>query len=78
MTKAAQRIADIAEKLSPAAQQTLLDVAEVLAQPSSFFAGMSKAQQAELTRSLGEADRGETIDDADLDRELEALLAGRS
>lgn len=52
-------------------------MARALAQPARFFDVMTDAQRAELTRSLAEAERGEVTDDAELDRELDALIAGR-
>jgi predicted transcriptional regulator len=77
MTSTPQKIADIAESLSAPAQAALLDMARALAQPARFFDVMTDAQRAELTRSLAEAERGEVTDDAELDRELDALIAGR-
>lgn len=78
MTRTAQRIADIAEALSPEAQQALLDIAESLArQPRRFFDAMTEAERAELEQSIGEAERGETADQEQLDRELDRLFAGK-
>ena len=74
MTKTAQRILDIAERLDPDRQQMLLEIAEGLARPTRFFDAMTKSEQAELDRSLEEADRGEGITQEDLDARLDAIL----
>lgn len=78
MTKTAQKIADIADQLTPAAQQALLDIAETLATPRRFYDTMTEAQRAELDQSLAEAGAGQVIDQEQLDRELDALFATRA
>ena len=55
MTKTATRIATIADTLSPEAQQALLEVAETLAKPLSFYESMTAAQLAELDQAIAEA-----------------------
>lgn len=75
MTKTAQKIADT---LPAPAQAALLDMARALAQPTRFYDTMTDAQRAELAQSLAEAERGEVVDDAELDRELDALLSRRA
>jgi hypothetical protein len=75
MTKTAQRILDIAERLDPDRQQMLLEIAEDLAKPSRFFDTMTKNQREELDRSLEEADQGADITQAELDARLDAILA---
>ena len=78
MTKTAQRIATIAENLSPEAQQALLDIAENLAQPSGFYETMTNEQRTDLERSIAEAERGEVVGQAELDRHLDTLFAGKA
>ena len=78
MTKTAQRIADLAEGLSPEAQSALLQVAESLAQPTSFYPLMTPAQLAELDAAIAEADRGEVVDQATLDAHLDTLFAAKA
>ena len=79
MTEIVRKIADISETLSAEAQRALLDMAEALArsgpQAPGFIRGMSAAQRADLEQALGEARRGDLVDDAALDRELDALFA---
>lgn len=77
MTKAAQRIRDLAEQLAPEQQQVLLDIAESLVQPARFYDGLTDEQRADLARSLEEADRGEGVDRGALERRLDAVLSGR-
>ena len=78
MTKTAQRIADLAEKLSPEAQSALLDMAESLAQPTSFYATMTPAQRAELDAAIAEAGCGEVADQTTLDAHLDTLFAAKA
>ncbi len=78
MTKTAQKIADIADQLTPEAQQALLDMAESLAKPIRFYDTMSDAQRAELAQSIAEADAGRIIQQDELDAELDALFAKRA
>ena len=78
MTKTAQRISDIAAKLSPEAQRALLSVAASLEQSRSFYANMSVKQRAEIDTALGEADRGDVMDQAGLDEHLDALFAAKA
>lgn len=78
MTKTAQKIASIAERLPAAAQDALLDMAEALAKPTRFYDSMSEAERSELTQSIAEAERGEVADEAELDRELDELFAHRA
>jgi hypothetical protein len=78
MTKTAQKIADIAERLPAAAQDALLDMAEALAKPTRFYDSMTEAERHELEQSVAEAERGEVADQAELDRELDALFAPRA
>ena len=75
MSKTTQRLAEVAEALSPEAQAALLAIAENLARPESFDATMTPAQRAELQRSMSEAARGEVVTDTELDQHLDALLA---
>lgn len=78
MTKTAQKIADIAERLPAAAQDALLDMAEALAKPARFYDSMTELERAELAQSMAEAERGDVADEAQLDRELDALFARRA
>ena len=78
MTKTAQRIADLAEKLSPEAQTSLLDMAESLAQPASFYAMMTPAQRAELDAAIAEAGHGDVVDQNTLDIHLDTLFAAKA
>ena len=78
MTKTAQRIASIAEHLTPEAQQALLDIAENLARPTGFYETMTGEQRAELEKSIGEADHGEVIDQDELDKQLDAIFARKA
>ena len=75
MTKTAQRILDIAERLDPDRQQMLLEIAEGFAKPNRFFDAMTTREQADLDRSLEEADRGEDIIQAELDARLDAIFS---
>ena len=75
MTKTAQKIADIAETLPAPAQAALLDMAEALARPTRYYDTMTVAQRAELAEAIAEADRGDVGDEAEFDRELDALFA---
>jgi len=52
----------------------ILDMARSLA-GRSFYNVMTPAQRNELEQSIAEAERGEVIDQMQLDRELDALLA---
>ncbi len=78
MTKTAQKIADIADQLTPEAQQALLDMAESLAKPTRFYDTMTDAQRAELGQSIAEANAGQIIEQDQLDAELDALFAKRA
>lgn len=78
MTKTVQKITDIAERLSAPAQAALLDMAEALAQPTRFYDRMSERERAELAQSIAEADRGEVVDEAELERELDRLFADQA
>ena len=74
MTKTAQRILDIAEKLDPERQRLLLEIAEDIARPAPFFDDLAVADREDLDRSIAEADRGEGVTQAELDRRLNAVL----
>jgi hypothetical protein len=74
MTSTTREIVEIAEKLSPEAQIALLDVARSLA-GRSFYDVMTPAQRGELEQAIAEAERGEVVDQVQLDRELDDLLA---
>ena len=76
MNEIAKRILNAAERLRPDQQQVLLDIAESLAKPSRFFESMSERERAELDRAIDEADRGETVTQAELDRRLDVLRHG--
>ena len=79
MTKTQQRLVDLADALSPEAQQALLDIAESLArQPRRFYDGMTEVQRAELAASIAEADRGDVAGQDQLDHELDSLFAGKA
>lgn len=78
MTKTTQRIAEIADKLSPGAQRALLDIAESLSRPTSFFASMTQDQLDELEQSITEAQRGDVTDQADFDKHLDRLFAKKA
>ena len=78
MTKTAQKIAGIADQLSPDAQLALLDMAESLAKPARFYDAMTDAQRADLDQSIAEADAGQVADQEQLDRELDAIFAKRA
>lgn len=78
MTKTAQKIADIAERLPAAAQDALLDMAEALAKPTRFYDSMTETERSELAHSIAGAERGEVIDEAELDRQLDELFARRA
>jgi hypothetical protein len=74
MTRTTQQIIEIAETPSPEAQYALLDMARSLA-GRSFYDVMTPAQRDELEQSIAEAERGEVVDQVQLDRELDDLLA---
>ena len=73
MTKTAQRILDIAEKLDPERQRVLLEIAESFARSERFFDTLSSTDRADLDRSIVEADRGEAVTQAELDARLDAV-----
>jgi predicted transcriptional regulator len=75
MTKTAQRILDIAEKLDPERQRVLLEIAESFAKSERFFDTLSAADRADLDRSIVEADRGEAVTPAELNARLDAVLS---
>lgn len=78
MTKTAKRIADLVETLSPDAQAALLDIAEALARPHSFYDTMTPEQRAELELSLAQADAGDVISHDEVNAGIAALFAGRT
>jgi hypothetical protein len=73
MTSTTRQIVEIAETLSEA-QAALLDVAQSLAS-SGFYELMTPPRRGELEQAIAEAERGEVIDQVQLDRELDDLLA---
>jgi hypothetical protein len=58
MTTTAKKISEVAETLSPEAQEDLLRVAEHMASPASFYERMTPDQRAALDRAIAEADSG--------------------
>ena len=75
MSKTAQRIAEIAKKLPPDAQNARLGVAENLAHPRSCYAAMTPEQLTGLKASLLESGRDEVVSQGDLDGCLDELFA---
>ncbi len=78
MTKTAQKIADLAETLSPDAQAALLDMAQALAHQPSFYETMTPEQRTELDQAIADADAGRVIPLDDVDTELDAILARKA
>jgi len=77
MTKAAQRIREIAEGLAPDRRQILLDVAESLARPSQLYDTLTPEQRGELDQAIREAGRGEGVEHGELEARLDRVT-GRS
>ncbi len=75
MTTTTQKISDLAQTLGPEAQESLLHVAEHLAEPHSFYARMSSDQRAELATAISEADQGNGVSPAELETRLQSVLA---
>jgi predicted transcriptional regulator len=75
MTETTKRILDIAERLDPERQRTLLEIAESMAMPRRFFDTMTVYDRGELERSLKEADRGEGVTQEELNARLDAVVA---
>jgi predicted transcriptional regulator len=75
MTETTKRIVAIAERLDPERQRLLLEIAEDMARPRSFYETMSAHDRDELERSLQEADRGEGVTQEDLNARLDAIVA---
>lgn len=75
MTTTAKKITELAQTLRPEAQESLLHVAEHLAEPQSFYERMSASQQAELTTAITEADQGGGVSPAELETRLHSALA---
>ena len=75
MTETTKRIVDIAERLDPERQRLLLEIAEDMARPQSFYETMTAHDREELERSLQEADRGEGVTQQDLNARLDAIVA---
>ena len=75
MTETTKRIVDIAERLDPERQRLLLEIAEDMARPRSFYETMTAHDREELERSLQEADRGEDVTQEDLNARLDAIVA---
>ena len=75
MTETTKRIVDIAERLDPERQRLLLEIAEDMARPQSFYETMTAHDREELERSLQEADRGEDVTQEDLNARLDAIVA---
>jgi len=75
MTTTAKKITELAQTLGPEAQESLLHVAEHLAEPQSFYERMSPDQRAELSTAIAEADRGGGVSPAELETRLQSVLA---
>lgn len=75
MTTTAKKITVLAQTLGPEAQESLLHVAEHLAEPQSFYERMSPDQRAELARAIIEADQGGGISPAKLETRLQSAAA---
>lgn len=75
MTTTAKKIAELAQTLAPEAQESLLHVAEHLAEPQSFYERMSTSQRAELAIAITEADQGGGVSPAELETRLHGVLA---
>jgi predicted transcriptional regulator len=75
MTETTKRIVDIAERLDPERQRLLLEIAEDMARPRSFYETMTAHDREELERSLQEADRGVDVTQQDLNARLDAIVA---
>jgi hypothetical protein len=75
MTRTTQQIIDIAERLDPERQRMLLEIAEGMARPRSFYDSMTAHDREELERSLQEADGGEGVSQEELDARLDAVIA---
>ncbi len=75
MTSTTKKIAELAQTLPPEAQESLLHVAEHLAEPRSFYERLSSGQRADLATAIAEADRGGGVSPAELEARLQGVLA---
>ena len=75
MTTMTSRITRIVEALPHKAQQSLLQIAEHMAEPQSFYQRMSSQQRRELAASIVEADDEVGLSPADLETRLQSALA---
>ena len=74
MTEIPKRILDIAERLDPERQRTLLEIAESMSRPQRFFDTMTAHEREELERSLEESDRGEGVSQEELNARLDTIF----
>ena len=75
MTKTAEKITRLTERLSPDAQEHLLHMAEHLAASESFYEQMNKDQLRELDQAILEADEGRSVSPSELQLRLEHTLS---
>ncbi len=75
MTTMTSKITRIVEALPHRAQQSLLQIAEHMAEPQPFYQRMSSQQRRELTSAVVEADREVGLSPADLETRLQSVLA---
>ena len=75
MSETTKRILDIAERLDPERQRTLVEIAEGMATRRRFFDTMTASDREELERSIEEADRGEGVTLDELNARLDAVVA---
>ena len=75
MSETTKRILDIAERLDPERQRTLVEIAEGMATRRRFFDTMTASDREELERSIEEADRGEGVTQDELNARLDAVVA---
>lgn len=77
MTKIAQRIRDLAERLEPGQQEALLEIAQALAGPTRAYDTLSDEERQELDEAIAEDERGETVTQEELDADLDAVFERR-
>lgn len=77
MTTTTNKITELAQTLGPEAQESLLHVAEHLAEPQSFYERMSPDRRAELATAITEADQAGGVSPTELETSLQEALACR-
>lgn len=77
MTKIAQRIRDLAERLEPGQQEALLEIAEAIGRPTRFYDTMSDEERRELKEAIAEDERGQMLTQEEFDAALDAVFERR-